>query len=85
MDRREFIAAASAFALPAIGFSQDSRQLRVGVIGHTGRGNFGHGLDTVWLHVPNTDIVGVADANETGLLEAKKRLRTSNGFDPDRS
>ena len=24
---------------------------RVGVIGHTGRGDYGHGIDTVWLHV----------------------------------
>jgi predicted dehydrogenase len=54
--------------------------LRVAVIGHTGRGDFGHGLDTVWLRVPGTEIVSVADANAGGLAEAKKRLRVDSGF-----
>ena len=34
----------------------------VGVIGHTGRGDYGHGLDTMWLRIPETEIVAVADA-----------------------
>ena len=29
-------------------------RLRVAVIGHTGRGNYGHGLDTVWQQFPNS-------------------------------
>ena len=46
---------------------------RVGVIGHTGRGNYGHGLDTVWLSMPQTQIVGVADPDEEGRGKAAKR------------
>jgi predicted dehydrogenase len=81
MHRRTFLAAtASSFVLPMVSRSQGSDKLRVAVIGHTGRGDFGHGLDTVWLHVPETEIVSVADANEVGLAEAKKRLRLDNGF-----
>lgn len=53
---------------------------RIGVIGHTGRGNYGHGVDTVWLEIPGCEIVGVADANEKGLAEAVKRLRAPRGF-----
>jgi predicted dehydrogenase len=49
------------------------RPLTVGVIGHTGQGNYGHGEDTVWLQIPATRIVAVADADPKGLaLEAKK-------------
>jgi predicted dehydrogenase len=48
--------------------------LTVGVIGHTGQGNFGHGEDTVWLKIPETKIVAVADADPKGLAEAAKRL-----------
>ena len=43
---------------------------RIGVIGETGRGNYGHGLDKVWLALPDCEIVAVADSNEPGRLEA---------------
>jgi len=45
------------------------------VIGHTGRGNFGHGLDTVWLQIPGAEIVGVADADSSGLEKALTKLK----------
>jgi hypothetical protein len=48
-------------------------RFRIGVIGHTGRGNYGHGLDTVWLEMPDSEIVAVADADPTGLAAAQKR------------
>src|SRR5262245_27094394 len=50
------------------------RQYRVAVIGRTGRGNYGHGLDTVWLQVPKAQIVAVADENDAGRTAAQKRL-----------
>ena len=37
---------------------------RVAVIGHTGRGNYGHGIDLVWEKMANRcELVGVADVN----------------------
>jgi predicted dehydrogenase len=48
--------------------------LTVGVIGHTGQGNYGHGEDAVWLKVPQTRIVAVADADPKGLADAAERL-----------
>jgi predicted dehydrogenase len=53
---------------------------RVAVIGHTGRGNYGHGLDTVWLQIKNAQIVAVADANEAGRPAAQKRLGAKNAY-----
>jgi predicted dehydrogenase len=50
------------------------RPLTVGVIGHTGQGNYGHGEDTVWLKIPQTKVVAVADADPKGLADAAKRL-----------
>lgn len=50
------------------------------MIGHTGRGNYGHGLDTLWMQLPQTEIVAVADADQTGLLAAQKRLGGVQGF-----
>ena len=34
---------------------------RIGVVGATGRGNYGHGLDRVWLDIPGVKIEGIAD------------------------
>lgn len=53
---------------------------RVAVIGHTGRGNYGHGVDTVWQQLPPCEIVGVADANAEGLAAAVKRLAAPKGY-----
>ncbi len=74
MKRRDFLAA-SALALSAalLRAQGAGRPLTVGVIGHTGQGNYGHGEDTVWLQIPSTRIVAVADADPKGLaLEAEK-------------
>lgn len=57
------------------------KKYRVGVIGHTGKGNYGHGLDTVWLEVKNCEIVGVADADPKGLDAAVKRLNAPRGYE----
>lgn len=81
MNRRTFatataVALATAPRLP----SAAPAQRRVAIIGHTGRGNFGHGLDKVWLQLPETTIVGVADAEPKGLAKAVKTLGGVPGF-----
>ena len=78
MNRRNFLTAiASATASKALALPQ---KRRVAVIGHTGRGNYGHSLDVAWQKIENCQIVGVADASESGLQEALKRLDLSHGF-----
>lgn len=47
---------------------------RVAVIGRTGRGNYGHDVDMVWLDVPGVEIVAVADESEQGRKDAQARL-----------
>lgn len=49
-----------------------ARKLRVGVIGRTGKGNYGHGIDTVWKSIPETEVVAVADEDPAGLAKAKE-------------
>ena len=53
---------------------------RIGIIGHTGRGNYGHGIDTVWAHVPNCEVVAVSDPNEAGRAAAQKRLEANQAY-----
>jgi predicted dehydrogenase len=56
------------------------KTFRVAVIGRTGRGNYGHGLDTVWRELPNVELVAVADDDKTGLAAAARRLNVAQAF-----
>lgn len=60
--------------------AQQASPLRVVVLGHTGRGNYGHGLDTVWLRVPETRIVALSDPDLDGRRKAQERLGGVTGF-----
>jgi predicted dehydrogenase len=53
---------------------------RVAVIGRTGQGNYGHGLDTVWLKTDRAEVVAVADPDEAGRLAAQKRLAARTAY-----
>ena len=81
INRRSFLIATAATGLAAgVRAAEADRTLRVAVIGHTGRGDYGHGIDTMWLSVPQTEIVAVADPDPTGLAAALKKLQVSPGF-----
>jgi predicted dehydrogenase len=56
-------------------------QYRVAVIGHTGQGDYGHGLDVVWKSIPGCEVVAVADADPVGLKAAGERLQVASLFD----
>lgn len=53
---------------------------RVAVIGRTGRGDYGHGLDVVWKSIDGVSVVAVADENEKGRAEAAKRLGVERSY-----
>ena len=50
-----------------------AKTYRVGIIGRTGKGDYGHGVDVAISKVPNVEIVALADENEAGRAAAAKR------------
>src|SRR5262249_33504543 len=56
-----------------------AKKYRVAVIGRTGKGNYGHGLDTVWKGL-EVEIVAVADENDKGRASAAKRLGAPHAY-----
>jgi predicted dehydrogenase len=52
---------------------------RVGLIGHTGRGDFGHGLDRMWQRLESTTTVAISDS--AGITHAQARLPGIDAFD----
>ena len=54
---------------------------RVAVIGSTGKGDYGHGLDTAFIGVERAEIVAVADDNPAGLQRAGDKLKVAKRYD----
>src|SRR4051812_4424077 len=48
-------------------------RVRVGIIGATGKGDYGHGVDVAFTKLPNMEIVALADHHEGGREAASKR------------
>lgn len=80
MNRRHFLSLSIASGISIAARGADAPRLRVAVIGHTGRGNYGHGIDAMWNGIPETEIVAVADADPSGLAAAQKKLKVEKGF-----
>ncbi len=57
-----------------------SPRYRVAVIGRTGQGDYGHGLDVVWKALDNVEIVAVADEDARGRAAAAQRLGAKNAY-----
>jgi predicted dehydrogenase len=53
---------------------------RVAVIGSTGRGNYGHGLDSAFQDVQRAEIVAVADPHESGRQKVASRLKVPRAY-----
>jgi predicted dehydrogenase len=85
MRRRDFIAGAT-LGLAAVSTGRQSiagtgpAMYRVAVIGNTGRGDYGHGLDIVWSDIEQAEVVAVADPDPQGLAAATQRLKAPRGY-----
>ena len=81
-NRRFFVLSTALFGatLSAASCATVKARYRVGVIGHTGRGDYGHGLHTMWTGIENADVVSVADADPNGLAKTQKMFKSAQGF-----
>lgn len=55
-------------------------QYKVAIIGRTGRGNYGHGLDVVWKEIDGATVVAVADDDPKGREAAAKRTGAAKTY-----
>src|SRR5262245_58783752 len=80
ITRRGFIAAFGAAAGGVLAGEAPPRGYRACVIGHTGRGGYGHGLDLAFQKIPGVEVVAVADPDEKGRGEATRRTGASRSY-----
>ena len=53
---------------------------RVGIIGRTGKGNYGHGVDVAFTKLSNVEIVAVADEDAAGRTAAQNRIGAAKAY-----
>lgn len=80
MNRRQILLSLAPALIPTALAAESDKKFSVGIIGHTGRGNYGHGLDTMWLNIPLATIAAVADPDEKTLGGQLKKLNAPYGF-----
>ncbi len=57
-----------------------SAKYKAAIIGHTGQGNYGHGLDVVYADMPEVEVVAVADPDPEGLAAASERIGAARSY-----
>lgn len=87
MQRREFLQKAAGFATVALTAgaaaplrAASSAPMTAAVIGHTGRGNFGHAMELVFADRPGIDVVGLADPDSAGRARVQERVRARRTY-----
>jgi len=77
--KRGLFMAGTAFAVPHVARSAQPAY-KAAIIGHTGQGNYGHGLDLIFNHRPDVQVVAVADPDEEGRAQAQERSRAARAY-----
>lgn len=87
MTRRDFLLHTSrvaAFALAKRAWGAEdspaSPPWKAAVIGHSGRGNYGHGLELIFAGHPGIEVVAVADPDAAGRAKAQGRARAPRAY-----
>ena len=80
-SRRSFLAKTITSGIAPTFLLAKKRNFKVCIIGSTGRGNYGHGLDVAWKNISTANIVAVADDNSRGRESALKRLNCKKGYE----
>lgn len=78
MTRRDFLTAGASLAVAgrvgAEASGGPADKARAAVIGHTGRGDYGHGLELIFQGRPGIELVALADPVETGRRSVGRRI-----------
>src|SRR5687768_2694163 len=79
--RRKFLITLPAILAvdPAL-LGNGENPIKTAVIGHTGRGDYGHGLDGIFQNRPGIKLVAIADPDEKGRVQMQQRLGAPNAY-----
>jgi predicted dehydrogenase len=58
----------------------DATKLKAAIIGHTGAGDYGHGIERVFQNMSDVSVVAVADPHEGGRAKAQAASGAAKGY-----
>ena len=85
IPRREFLQRAAgatvlaATASPSLG-AESPAGFKAAVIGHTGRGDYGHGLESIFNHRAGIELVALADPDATGRATTAEKIGAPRSY-----
>jgi predicted dehydrogenase len=81
LTRRHVLAAAASAALaPSLAFAEDAPPLKAAIIGHTGRGDYGHSLEVCFNNIPDATLVALSDPDEAGRAKAAAKAKPARTY-----
>lgn len=82
LDRRQFLVAAASAALAGKVFADESSKIYTAcVIGHSGRGDYGHSVDQIFTDRADVQLLAVADPVAEGRAKAMQRSKALREYD----
>jgi len=60
--------------------AESGGKLKAAVIGHTGRGDYGHGLESIFSNRPNVEVVALADPDSEGRAKTAAKIGAPRSY-----
>ena len=83
LSRRDFMASLTG-AIVAADLSnlagEPGAKLKAAVIGHTGRGDYGHGLEGIFSNRPDVEVVALADPDSEGRATTAAKIGAARSY-----
>jgi hypothetical protein len=78
--RRQLILGSTAWAATHAMHAADATKLKAAIIGHTGAGDYGHGIERVFQNMSDVSVVAAADPHEGGRVKAQAASGAAKGY-----
>ena len=80
VSRRHLLTTGTAFAATRLLSAVPSATRKAAIIGHTGAGDYGHGIEKIFQGMPDVSVVAVADPVEAGRAKAMASSGATKGY-----
>lgn len=78
--RRHLLLGSAAWATTQALRAADAPKLKAAIIGHTGAGDYGHGIERLFAGLPNVSVMAVADPQDAGRAKAKATCSAARDY-----
>ncbi|WP_395719552.1 Gfo/Idh/MocA family protein [Prosthecobacter sp.] len=78
--RRQLLLGSTAWAATQALPAANVTKLKAAIIGHTGAGDYGHGIERVFQNMSDVSVVAVADPHEGGCAKAQAACGATKGY-----